>query len=389
MNVAFIPAREGSRSIPLKNIKPFCGEPLIYWTTKAACECKYFDIVYISTDSEIIRTAINRFADKPPFSDKVQIINRSAESASDIAPTELAMMEFAENYDFENIALIQATSPLLTANDLNGGFDLFSTDSTDSVLSVVRQHRFLWRQNEDGYASSPNYDFIHRPRRQEFNGYLMENGAFYITSKENLLRSGSRISGKIRAYEMCEESAYEIDTPSDWIVVEELMKKNIAQKKEKISNVRMLLTDCDGCLTDAGMYYSESGDELKKFNTRDGMGFAMLQEKGILTGIVTSESMKLNERRADKLNLDILIEGCSDKPSAIRNLCEERQIPLSDVVYIGDDINDEETIRMVGWGCCPSDAMPSVKTASDYIANAKGGEGVVREVAEIILGMNS
>ncbi len=185
---------------------------------------------------------------------------------------------------------------------------------------------------------------------------------------------------------MCEESAYEIDNPSDWTIVEELMKEKEAYfKKIEIPDIKMLLADCDGCLTDSGMYYSESGDELKKFNTRDGMGFSLLQEKGILTGMVTAESVKLNERRADKLNLDIRIEDCKDKASAIRSLCKKLHIPLANVAYIGDDINDEEAIRMVGLGCCPSDAIPAVKDIADYITNAIGGEGVVGEIADMIL----
>ncbi len=388
MNAAFIPARGESKSIPLKNIKPLCGKPLVYWTIKAACECQYVDIVYVATDSDVIRKTINGFTGSLPFCGKVQVIDRNAESATDTAPTELAMLEFAENHDFDNIALIQATSPLLTADDLNGGFELFNTEGTDSVLSAVRQRRFLWEQDKDGYVKPQNYDIFHRPRRQKFDGYLIENGAFYITSKGNLLKSKNRISGHIKAYEMCEESAYELDSPSDWTVVEELMKKKKADlKKNEIPDIKMLLADCDGCLTDAGMYYSESGDEMKKFNTRDGMGFALLQERGILTGIVTTESMKLNERRANKLNLDIRIDGCKDKAAAIQSLCEERHIPLANVAYIGDDINDEEAIRMVGFGCCPSDAIPSVKIAADYITNAKGGEGVIREVADMILNL--
>ncbi len=386
MNVAFIPARGESKSIPLKNIKPLCGKPLIYWTMKAACECKYFDTVYVATESEQIRETVHGLIDNPPFLGKVQVIDRSTASAADTAPTELAMLEFAQTYDFETMALIQATSPLLTADDLNGGFELFETEGTDSVLSVARQRRFQWKQGKDGYAKPQNYDLSHRPRRQEFDGYFIENGAFYITSKDNLLQSKNRISGHIKAYEMCEESAYEIDNLSDWTIVEELMKKKETDlKEENIPDIKMLLADCDGCLTDAGMYYSESGDELKKFNTRDGMGFAQLQKNGILTGIVTAESVKLNERRADKLGLDIRIEGCEDKASAIRSLCEKRHIPLENVAYIGDDINDEEAIQMVGLGCCPSDAVPSVKNRADYITNAKGGEGVIREVADRIL----
>ena len=106
------------------------------------------------------------------------VIGRSAESASDTASTEFAMLEFAENYDFDNITLIQATSPLLTADDLNKGFELFGEQDTDSVISAVRQKRFNWQIDENGFANPTNYDVFNRPRRQEFDGYLVENGAF-------------------------------------------------------------------------------------------------------------------------------------------------------------------------------------------------------------------
>ena len=126
-------------------------------------------------------------------------------------------------------------------------------------------------------------------------------------------------------------------------------------------------------------------DELKKFNTRDGMGFALLRNKGVITGIVTSENVDLNRRRAEKLKLDVLEAGCKDKVAAVRALCEKYNISLENVAYIGDDINDLDVIKMVGYGCCPSDAMPQVKEAAKYVTNAKGGEGVIREIVDIIV----
>ncbi len=382
--VAFIPVRGGSKSIPLKNIKMISGKPLVYWTVKAACECKYIDKVYVATDSVVIKETVEKFKAEKTNDDfsKIEVIGRSAESASDTASTESAMLEFAEKFDFENIILIQATSPLLRADDLNRGVELFGTDDTDSVLSVVRQKRFNWGNADKGYAYPINYDFLHRPRRQEFEGYFVENGAFYISSKKALLDSGCRISGKIRTSEMSEDTFFEIDEPSDWIIIEALMKKNGISSSGNFDKIKMVLTDCDGCLTDGGMYYSEKGDELKKFNTRDGVGFALLREKGIITGIITGEQTELNRRRAEKLKLDILELGCKDKLSAIKNICEKRDISLENVCYIGDDINDLETIKAVGFGCCPANAVEAVKNCSNYITESKGGEGVIREIVE-------
>lgn len=166
--------------------------------------------------------------------DKVEIIGRSEQSATDTATTESAMLEFAQQYEFDNIVLIQATSPLLSSEDLNKGFELFKRSDTDSVLSVVRQKRFCWSVDSEGIARPINYDVFHRPRRQEFDGYLVENGAFYITSKELLEKSGNRISGKIRIAEMPEDSFVEIDEPDDFLIVERLMKRIIRSNPKKL-----------------------------------------------------------------------------------------------------------------------------------------------------------
>lgn len=387
MNVAFIPVRGGSKSIPLKNIKPISGKPLVYWTVKAACGCKYIDKVYVATDSDRIKDIVESFKNgiEAELFSKLEVIGRSAESASDTASTEFAMLEFASNYEFDNIVLVQATSPLLQSIDLERGFETFAEDGTDSVISVVPQKRFHWAYDENHFANPTNYDVYKRPRRQEFDGYLVENGAFYITSKKGLLKSQNRVSGNIKAVEMDEDTFFEIDEPSDWVIIEALMKKKGISAPVEIPEIKMFLTDCDGCLTDGGMYYSEHGDELKKFNTRDGMGFALLREKGIVTGIVTSESVELNKRRAEKLKLDILEAGCKDKVAIIKQICQERGIDLMNVAYIGDDINDLEVIKMVGFGCCPADAMPQVREAAKYVAKAKGGEGVIREIIDRII----
>ena len=384
MNVAFIPVRGGSKSIPLKNIKPICGKPLVYWTVKAACECRYIDKVYVSTDSEAIRNAVQRFAGEITGADKIEVIGRSPETATDGASTESAMLEFAEHYIFDNIILVQATSPMLTAGDLNGGYELYATDNTDSVLSVVKQYRFLWKQDKEENAVPMNYEVFHRPRRQEFDGYLMENGAFYICSRENLLKTGNRLSGNIKAYEMDADTAFEIDEPSDWIIIEALMKKNglLLDKDPDTKKIKMFLTDCDGCLTDGGMYYSENGDELKKFNTKDGMGLSNIRNKGVVTGIITGENTKIVERRAEKLHINELHQGVTDKLSVVRELAKKYHVSLEEVAYVGDDVNDIPVMEQVGFPCTVNDANSKVKELAAYISSYNGGDGAIRDIIE-------
>lgn len=387
MRVAFIPVRGGSKSIPLKNIKSFCGKPLVYWTIKAACECEYVDKVYVATDSEAIRQTVERIKQGDGIESfaKICVIDRSAESASDGATTESAMLEFASRYAFDDIILIQATSPMLTAKEITQGFREYGKAEVDSVLSVVRQKRFYWEKMNNGLVRPVNYDVYNRPRRQDFEGCLVENGAFYITSKELLLKSGNRVSGNISAVEMNEDSFFEIDEPQDWIIAERLMQHREKKGVENLKRIKMFLTDCDGCLTDAGMYYSENGDELKKFCARDGMGFALLREKGIITGIITGEERELNKRRADKLKINELIGGCHDKSEAVLELSRKYNIALENICYVGDDINDLGAIHAVGVSFCPADAMEAVRESASYTTKAKGGEGVIREAADRIL----
>ncbi len=380
MNVAFIPVRGGSKSIPLKNIKIINGKPLVYWTIKAACLCNAIDKVYVSTDSLDIKNTVESFK----FA-KLEVVDRSEETATDTASTESAMLEFAEKHKFQNIVLIQATSPLLKSIDLERGFRLFNEDGVDSVLSVVRKKRFQWRVDDYGYVSPINYDYLNRPRRQDFDGYLIENGAFYINSREGLLASKSRLSGRIKAVEMRPESYWEIDELSDWQMVEFLMKNENSDEYMTAADIKLFLTDCDGCLTDSGMYYSENGDELKKFNTHDGMGFKLLKDRGILTGIITGEDVILNKRRAEKLNVDFYISGCKDKVAEVKRICNKNSISLDNVVYIGDDINDIEVIKSVGWGCAPADAIPQVRKVARIVTEAEGGKGVIREIVDMII----
>lgn len=154
---------------------------------------------------------------------------------------------------------------------------------------------------------------------------------------------------------------------------------------QALKRIRLFATDVDGVLTDAGMYYSDSGDELKKFNTRDGMGIKLLQQAGLLTALVTQEATKLVARRAEKLAIPEVHQGVMDKLAVLREMASRHGMTLQEVAYMGDDINDLAALRVVGFSAAPADALPAVRKAVTYVCRAKGGAGAVREVAEMIL----
>ena len=220
-NIAFIPVRGGSKSIPLKNIRPLAGAPLVYWTAKAANDAKCIDKVIIATDSpEIKRTVLAL-----KHLDKVELYDRDPQNAQDQSSTESVMLEYIEKAGLpntDNFFLIQATSPLLKSKHIEGMFEKMMQDKADSALSCVRNKRFYW--SEDGKPL--NYDYRSRPRRQDFAGLMMENGACYINTVGNIKRDQNRLSGKISVFEMPEYTATEIDEPDDFLLIEKLMERH-------------------------------------------------------------------------------------------------------------------------------------------------------------------
>lgn len=383
MVIAFIPVRGGSKSIPLKNIKLFCGKPLVCWNIEALEACNMVDEIIVATDSNKIEQTVLAQSYK-----KTKIYHRSAENACDTASTESVMLEYinyAKPAADDIFMLVQATSPLTETKHFAKALQMYGKGDYDSIITCVRNYRFFWK--EDG--TSMNYDYLNRPRRQNFNGMLMENGAFYINTVKNVIESGNRLSGRIGIYEMPEYTATEIDEPDDWIVLENLMRKHVlnAAAKPK-AQIKLFITDVDGTLTDGGMYYSENGDELKKFNTRDGMGLQLLRKAGIKTAIITSENTMIVENRAKKLKVDFLVQGKRDggKLSVAKELCEKLGVTMNEVAYIGDDINCIDLLTAAGVKACPADACDKVKVIPNIeVMTRRGGEGCVREFAEMIL----
>ncbi len=149
--------------------------------------------------------------------------------------------------------------------------------------------------------------------------------------------------------------------------------------------INVLLTDCDGVLTDGGMYYFDNGLEAKKFNTRDGMAIKQLREKGIKVGIITGENTNIVKNRAKKLKLDYLFLGVDNKREVLEIICEKEKIDYQNVAYVGDDLNDLEILRKVGFSICPNDACREVKEICTYISSKDGGQGVIRDAVDNLI----
>ena len=164
------------------------------------------------------------------------------------------------------------------------------------------------------------------------------------------------------------------------------MSKNYPSAVVKAAkNIRLLLLDVDGVLTDGRLYYGNSGEELKAFNIQDGLGIKLLQQSGIRVGIITGRRSALLKRRAEELSLSPLIQGREDKWSALSELMESLDVSLEEIAFVGDDLPDLAVIRRVGLGITPANGNSAVANQALWQTQKMGGDGAVREVAELIL----
>ena len=380
--IGFIPLRAGSKGIPNKNKKRIAGRPLYQWVMTEAVFSTLDEVIVFTDDMDII----NHINKEYYWTKKLKAIQRSIKNANDNASTESAMIEYCESIDweFKFIVLLQATSPLTSTEDIDKSVFNFESNKYDSQLSCVRTKRFIW--DDDG--NSINYDYRSRPRRQDFDGFLIENGAIYITKRDILKKNNNRLGGKIGLFNMNEDTLIEIDNPIDFKVVEQLIFKKLKEQKRGASKISLLVLDVDGVFTDGKVIFNSKGEFSKEFSMRDGMGLQLLRESGVDVIVLTSENSPTVKSRMTKLNLESYY-GVKDKYSLLSNILREKNMSRNETVYMGDDINDLSNIASAGWGICPIDAMDEVKQIADLVLNKCGGTEAIRELTNFIIRLNN
>lgn len=158
-----------------------------------------------------------------------------------------------------------------------------------------------------------------------------------------------------------------------------------AEIESRMAQVQLLALDVDGILTDGGLYYTESGEELRRFNIKDGQGIKLLMQAGIQVAIITAKSTLSTLHRAKVLGIPHIYMGIDDKLAALKTLCEQLNLSLAQVGYMGDDVNDLEVMQAVGCPMTVSDAMPANQACALYVTRLAGGQGAVREVCDLLV----
>jgi YrbI family 3-deoxy-D-manno-octulosonate 8-phosphate phosphatase len=154
---------------------------------------------------------------------------------------------------------------------------------------------------------------------------------------------------------------------------------------KNLDNIKLIFSDVDGVLTDGGLYYNADGEALKKFNVKDGLIARVLQKKGFRLGIMTGRKSPFVETRFKELNYEFIIQGIPKKLIEMQRVLKETGLNMENIAYIGDDLNDEELMKHVGFAACPADAADEIKLIADFISTKKGGDGAFREFADLIL----
>lgn len=379
--LAIIPARGGSKGILRKNIQPVGGKPLITHSVEHALEAPVVDRVVVSTDDPTI-AAVAAAAG-------AEIISRPAEIAGDAASSEEALLHALDvlhdgGYDPDIVVFLQPTSPLRGAADVEESVQTLIREDADSLISATPLHAFVWRR-EAGRMSSVTYDYRSRPRRQDIAEHFIENGSIYVFKPWVLRKLGNRLGGKIAVYPMSFLQTLQIDEPQDLDLADRLLSIRAPRREAgRFSNLRLLVVDFDGVMTDNRVLVAEDGREEVWCHRGDGWGIARLRDAGVEVIILSTEENPVVRARAEKLKIGAT-QGCSDKLRALQSLVADRGLTADQIGYLGNDVNDVECLQWVGHPMVVADVTDGARKFGAIVTTRRGGAGAVQEVAEWIL----
>jgi len=381
-------ARGGSKGILNKNLLEFACKPLLAWSILQARDAKLVDKVYVSSDSPSILKCADEYGAIP--------IHRPSELATDTATSEVAwlhaieVIKAAEGIDPDAVVCLQATSPLREPEDIDGAVAAFRLQGADSLISVELLDDFCAWTEENGVLEGKTFDPWNRGRRQDREPLYLENGSIYIF-KPNLLREiGNRVGGKIGRYTMSHWKSPEIDTLEDVELCEYYFQKHllpywrVREAHIHAFNPDLIVYDFDGVMTDNRVLVLEDGTEAVRVNRADGLGVDQLRTSGFKQIVMSTETNRVVQTRVKKLQIEAL-QGSGDKARDLTDYCEASGINLAKVLYVGNDTNDLDVMRLVGFPVAPADAHPDVLKIAKYVTRARGGDGVIKELSELLL----
>jgi N-acylneuraminate cytidylyltransferase len=399
--LVIVPARGGSKGIPRKNIRNFSGFPLVAWSIAAAKQSELVTRVIVSTDDEEIAAVAREWGAETPFL-------RPAELAQDLS-TDLPLFEQAlswlatnENYRPDVVVQLRPTSPIRPKTCVDAAVrSLLQHADADSVRGVVpagqNPHK-MWRLPAGEQGPMKNLlevDGIEEPYNAPRQ--ILPN-VFWQTGHIDAIRPAAILNGSMSGKNIFPllidpKFTVDLDNLNDWMRAEWLVAFGGLDmvwpgraKRPLPKNIKLLVLDFDGVITDNRVWVSEAGLEMIAANRGDSLIMGKLKRSGTDVIILSSEVNPVVAARARKMQVDAIHGvGLDDKQTVLENLLKERKIDPAGVVYMGNDINDLPCFEIVGWAVAVADAQPEVIRAADFVTIKTGGHGAVREICDLIL----
>lgn len=396
--LAIIPARGGSKGIPRKNIRCFASHPLVAWSIAAARQSELVTRIIISTDDPEIAEIGKMHGAEAPFL-------RPKEYAGDLA-VDLPLFQHALSWLAENegycpdyVIQLRPTSPIRPKGMVDGAVRLLMDNpDADSVRGVVPsgQNPYkMWRVEGDRLIPLLKVEGVAEPYnspRQELPPTYWQTGHIDVVKASVILNKASMSGDVILPYNIDPAFTVDIDSLRDWnraewLVWNSQMDMVFPGKPPRPfpMNVKMIVMDFDGVLTDNRVWVDENGREAVAAFRSDSLGLALLRGRtGIEPMVISMETNPVVTARCRKMNVPVL-QGISQKAEALNHLLREKGITSNEVIYIGNDVNDLECFPVAGYAIAPSDAEPQVLTAADMVLTRRGGHGAVREVCDLLM----
>ncbi|MCW5877423.1 MAG: acylneuraminate cytidylyltransferase [Anaerolineales bacterium] len=395
--LAIIPARGGSKSIPRKNALPFLGHPLLAYSVAAGVQAQRVTRTIISTDDAEMAELVRQYGAEAPFLRPAEF---AQDSTQDLPVFQHALGWLAENEDYHPQIVVQLrpTSPVRPHGLVDEAVEiLLNHPSADSVRGVVPsgQNPYkMWRVTE-GEALQPLLTLDGNPEPYNSPRQVLPP-AYWQTGHVDAIRAatilkGSMSGASIWPVHIDPRYAVDIDTHNDWKRAEWLAASGEldlvwpgASRRPLPAEVRLLVLDFDGVMTDNRVWVDQDGREQVAANRGDGLGLLQLRKAGVQTLVMSMETNPVVARRCEKLGIEYY-QGIEDKATLLKKILAEKQIAAENTVYIGNDTNDLPCFPLVGCAVAVGDSHPAVLRQADRVLIYPGGRGAVRELCDLIL----
>ena len=397
--LAIIPARGNSKSIPKKNIKEFAGFPMLAFSIAAARQSRSVTRVIVSTDNAEIASVARAYGAEVPFLRPDEL---AQDLTLDYPVIEHALLWLAENENYhpELVIQLRPTSPIRPQSMVDDAVDLLlahpEADSVRGVVPSAQNPYKMWFINDQGRMMPIlKVDGIKEPYnapRQDLPNTYWQTGHIDVIRAEMILKKKSLTGDVILPLMVDPRFSVDIDTPLDWERAESCVFEGLpgmvwptGSKRVLPEKVSLLVMDFDGVMTDDRVWVDADGREMVAANRGDGLGLERLRQlTNIQAMVISKETDKVVTARCKKLDLP-LVQGVEDKPHILAKLLNQHDVPASEVVYIGNDLNDLPCFEMVGYAVVPSNALPEMRRNADLVLSKSGGFGAIRELCDILI----